>query len=89
MKTKKLFLVFDNGGETFDRYTIILHDGSILGASERPFSHMGFGQFCGDVKPSVREYIKIAKKEQHLGHEIKDLAKLPEDVLKFANQYLS
>lgn len=48
---KKLKLVcLDNNGETFDRYTIIdVKTGEMIGSSERPFSPMGFGQFCGNV----------------------------------------
>jgi len=43
------FIVLDNKGETFDRYTIILSNGDVLGASDSPFSPMGFGQHCGNI----------------------------------------
>jgi hypothetical protein len=36
--------VFDNGGETFDRYTIIFPDGWIVGSSENPNHPQGFWQ---------------------------------------------
>lgn len=42
--------VYDNGGKTFDRYTVILSDGSIIGMSDNPLSPQGFNQYCGDVK---------------------------------------
>jgi hypothetical protein len=45
----KLF-VLDNGGETFDRYTIINEkDGEMIGASDDPFHPMGFAQHCGNA----------------------------------------
>lgn len=40
--------IFDNGGKTCDRYTIILKDGEMFGASQK-----GFGQYCGNVVEAV------------------------------------
>lgn len=40
--------IFDNGGETFDRYTLITPDDFIFGFSSEPFHPQGFGQFCGE-----------------------------------------
>jgi len=40
--------IFDNEGETLDRYTIVLKDGTILGASENPYHPQGYGQHCGN-----------------------------------------
>ena len=49
MKNNK-FICLDNGGETFDRYTIIERKtGDIIGSSDIPFNPLGFGQFCGNV----------------------------------------
>ena len=46
---KKVY-VFDNGGETLDRYTgVISKTGDIIGFNDNPFHPMGFGQFCGNV----------------------------------------
>jgi hypothetical protein len=46
----KNIIVFDNGGETFDRYTIInKKDGEMIGSSDSPFHPQGFGQYCGNV----------------------------------------
>jgi hypothetical protein len=46
----KNIIVLDNGGETFDRYTIIdKATGDMIGASDNPFHPQGFGQYCGNV----------------------------------------
>lgn len=46
----KKLIVFDNKGETFDRFTILdKSTGEMIGASERPFAPNGFGQHCGNV----------------------------------------
>jgi hypothetical protein len=46
----KNIVVFDNGGETFDRFTIInKSNGEMIGASEQPFHPQGFGQYCGNI----------------------------------------
>ena len=69
--------IFDNGGETFDRYTLVFKDGSMFGASENPFHPQGFGQFVGDIN--------YESDLSHLGKEIpKD--ELPEPVRKYAVQ---
>ena len=48
-KPKQLLVVLDNGGKTHDRYTIILKDGDVFGASENPFHTMGFGQYNHNI----------------------------------------
>ena len=60
--------VWDNGGESNDRYTIILNDGNALGMSEHPTNPTGFSQFVGQVEPG-----------EHLGEEIK-VEELPLEV---------
>jgi hypothetical protein len=45
-KLPKIVAIFDNGGETFDRYTLIDSDGDIFGYSENA---LGFDQYCGNV----------------------------------------
>lgn len=46
----KNVIVLDNGGETFDRYTIIdKATGDMIGSSDCPFHPQGFGQHCGNV----------------------------------------
>jgi hypothetical protein len=53
----KKIKVFDNGGETFDRFTIVnLEDGEVYGASENPFHPQGFGQFCGNVVEFIGDW---------------------------------
>jgi hypothetical protein len=47
MKKPKYF-VFDNEGETFDRYTIIDQQGDMLGLSDDPTHPQGFSQFAGN-----------------------------------------
>lgn len=52
MKTKKpkqLLVVYDNGGESYDRFTFILKDGDLFGSSENPFSPLGFGSFNHNI----------------------------------------
>jgi len=45
----KNLIVFDNNGNTFDRYTIIEKStGEMIGASDNPFHPQGFGQYCGN-----------------------------------------
>lgn len=47
---KNKYIILDNGGKTLDRYTIIEREtGEMIGASERPFFPLGFGQYCGNV----------------------------------------
>lgn len=40
---------FDNGGQTIDRYTIIIGSG-VYGMSENPTHAQGFNQYCGEVE---------------------------------------
>lgn len=51
-KPKQLLVVLDNGGKTHDRYTIILKDGDVFGASENPFQPLGFGQYNHNIADS-------------------------------------
>jgi len=48
-KPKLLLAVYDNGGETLDRYTVILKDGDVYGCSEDPQYVMGVGQFNHNI----------------------------------------
>ena len=96
-KGKEVF-VFDNGGESFDRFTIVaVEDAMLFGASEHPFHPQGFGQFCGDVpdlseganKPyeNSEHYAELAREEpEWLGQEITEFTSLPEDVQKYVEQ---
>jgi hypothetical protein len=44
-----LFRITDNGGATFDRFTVIYCDGTYLGSSCDPFHPQGFGQNGEDI----------------------------------------
>ena len=67
--------VYDNGGKTFDRYTVAYMDETngvfvqMLGMSENPFHPQGFGQHC-EGTPG-----------RHLGRRI-SFNELPEDCQK-------
>ena len=41
--------VFDNGGITFDQYTVIIDEEFVFGMSVNPTSPQGFNQFCGKI----------------------------------------
>lgn len=76
--------IWDNGGKTFDRYTIVFkarrYDYRLywpyLGASENPFHPQGFGQHGESSEPMGGK---------HLGKRIAFEA-LPEDVQRFVLQ---
>lgn len=43
------FIIFDNGGKTTDRFTIINREtGDVFGASENPVAPNGVGEYCGN-----------------------------------------
>ncbi len=74
--------VYDNGGETFDRYTIVVEnpetlEQSWLGSSEDPFYPSGFGQHLGTTG-EIQE-------GDHLGKRI-PFSELPAKVQKFVKQ---
>lgn len=77
------YLCFDNGGESFDRYTIFYKSNGwqpwqdYIAASTYPFDPQGFGQH-GEVKPFWRR-----SEAAHIGQPIR-FNKLPADVQKFA-----
>lgn len=49
-----LFRITDNGGATFDRYTVTFSDGSYLGLSGSPSHPQGFSQWGEDIDPRVQ-----------------------------------
>lgn len=53
--------IYDNGGETFDRYAAII-DGSFFGFSNNPLSPQGFSQYCGKVPKGMRSFRHLGKK---------------------------
>ncbi len=74
---------YDNGGKTFDRYTVVYMNQpererglyAAIGASEEPFHPMGFGQHC------------TAMPGRHLGRRIA-FEDLPQDVQKMVRMDL-
>ena len=102
MKIKnRIVYVFDNKGETLDRYTVVFHsNGTLLGCNNAPFHPQGIGMFCGEVAGSTRynkgynrrlidKYITEARADKNwLGIEITDVSNLPTDVVAFISQSL-
>jgi len=75
--------IYDNGGKTFDRYTVVYMDETecrhgrfaAVGMSEHPFHPQGFGQHCS------------AMPGRHLGVRI-TFETLPEDCQKLVRRDL-
>ena len=70
-KALKHAVVYDNGGETVDRYSIII-EGSVYGMSSDPFSPLGFNQYCGETH-------ELAPPGKHLGKKI-SVKLLPDNI---------
>jgi len=67
--------VFDNGGATNDKYTIVI-DGSVFAINTVPFHPTyGFSQYCGEVSQG---YVWNEK----WGTELHDISELPEETVK-------
>jgi len=73
-KALKRATVYDNKGETADRYSVFL-DGSVYAMGSDPFSPLGFNQYVG-------EKYELAPPGSHLGKKT-SVKKLP-DVIKAA-----
>ena len=65
--------IYDNGGKTYDRYTLIAADNSLYGFNESPCHPQGFGQYAGDWRGGST---------RHLGKKIK-ASQLPEQAQRF------
>ena len=61
MKNKHKIVVYDNGGKTFDRYTIVIDDLDVFGMSLNPLSVQGFNQYCGNLKCCNRIGIDMSR----------------------------
>ena len=65
--------IFDNGGETIDRYTVVIND-SVYGMSDNPLSPQGFNQYCGEANdfPHGLDHCgeDVTDKYFHLPHEV-------------------
>ena len=49
--------VFDNGGKTYDRYTVIIGK-DVYTMNETPFEAYGFNQYSHTIEGSINDYIK-------------------------------
>ena len=64
----KTFIIFDNEGETSDRYSAFnIKDKSVYGFNGSPYHPLGIGQFCGELTISKEEIEAFT----HLGKRIK------------------
>ena len=72
--TKKDIQVFDNLGETFDRYTVVIGK-NVYTMSHNPTSPQGFNQYAGELGKDIN--LDMLQK----GELVKYLS-LPEDVQK-------
>ena len=71
-----LLAIYDNGGRTADRYSVIFNDGDLIGMNNIPFNpSMGFNQYAGNIHDWG------LKSFSHLGAEI-SLEDLNDDVIK-------
>jgi len=65
-----LFLVsvYDNGGESFDRYTVVIapqatpEEKEFYGMSEKPLSPTGFNQYLGSYRDGYKEHSELGIK---------------------------
>jgi hypothetical protein len=92
-------VVFDNGGKSIDRYTLInTVTGDMYGSNNEPYHPQGFGQYAGNIKEfiergtglvkSIKAYVNLARRRPSwLGKEV-DLKTLPLDVQKLAKEAL-
>jgi hypothetical protein len=60
----KLIRIFDNGGRTCDRYTVVIGT-SVYGMSDNPTAPNGFNQYCGEVYDLSPDLFEIVGTELH------------------------
>lgn len=86
-------LIWDNNGQTIDRYTILNKEtGDIWGCSINPFHPQGFAQHCGNCikDPSWNNYsitkrIQIYDDAEDIGNQV-NYNDLPDDVKKYIDE---
>ena len=83
----KKFIIFDNGGQTVDRFTIINKEtGDIFGCSDTPNAPGCAGGLIGNCVSEVDNYINNARLDPDwLGREV-DLINLPMNVKHFISR---
>ena len=69
--------IYDNGGKTIDRYTLILPDGEAWGFNDDPYHPQGFGQYAGSLA-GLRSF-------SHLGKPV-GIMDLPENARRFVDE---
>ena len=77
--------VYDNGGKTADRYTLVIgscEPGMVdmFGFDENPFHPLGFGQYAGSYAP-MRSY-------SHLGR-VTPIEDLPDKAREYVNYIIT
>jgi hypothetical protein len=78
----EMFVVYDNNGETADRYTAInKEDFSIWAFGSNPFHPQGIGQFAGELDSAPENWEDLI----HLG-KIVNIETLNEDCIAFLIQ---
>ncbi len=70
--------IYDNGGKTVDRYTMIMPDGEAWGFNENPYHPQGFGQYAGSLA-GLHTF-------SHLGKPVKSVMDLPEQARRFVDE---
>ncbi len=70
--------IYDNGGKTIDRYTMIMPDGEAWGFNENPYHPQGFGQYAGSLA-GLHTF-------SHLGKPVKSVMDLPEQARRFVDE---
>lgn len=89
MSNKKLY-IFDNEGETPDRYTIVLPNGSIFSAEASRFS--GFGKYWGSIldkrQDDVPSYLEKLRTDKRLLGIPMPFDELPTKLQDFLSKYV-
>lgn len=82
-----MYYIFDNGGKTADRYTLITTHGNVYTFDEKPFSPSGIGQFAFTYTEKTKLVQTVLKDESLIGKRIK-LKDLSEEAQKFVKEKL-
>jgi len=65
--------IFDNGGLTCDRYTVVIGT-SVYGMSDNPTAPNGFNQYCGELSDLSPDLFDIVGRELYAIPTCLDLA---------------
>lgn len=75
---KRPYVIWDDGGKSIDRYTLLAPDGAVYGFSGSPFHPQGFGQYVGHWGETYRS-------SRGWGRRI-SINELPEQAREFVRQ---